>query len=353
MDERSHLQLAVHAHDVVRGCAIGAETDNDTSALEILDAADAAGELEIADRIVRSGDAVTRVDRDVLICEPDTVGSEGWHIEHAEAFQPGCRRHAIFSLDEIEFALRFRDVDVHAGVTLACVCRHFLDVFARTGVRRVRSVPNADAILFGAVPARIGGVVFCDAAPLGIVHADAAAGDDRAHAAIDDGLCNGVAVVVHFHEAGCAAGDHFQHAEAGAPVHIVVRKTRLCRPDIVVEPDIQRLVAAVIAQERHRHMGVGIDVAWRQQIMLAAGKFHGVRRFLCADATDSGDAPVCDEQIADDWRKCVAFKHCDIAEQGFIHRLLPPLPFLLRRQLFPTGRRRQNRGTALRQRCVD
>ena len=244
-------------------------------------------------------------------------------------------------------------MDVHAGVTLACVRGHFLDVFARAGVRRVRSIPDADAILLGAVPARVGGVVFCDAAPLGIVHADAAAGDDRAHAAIDDGLCNGVAVVVHFHEAGCAAGDHFQHAEAGAPVHIVVRKTRFCRPDIVVEPDIQRLVAAVIAQERHRHMGVGIDVAWRQQIMLAAGKFHGVRRFLCTDATDSGDAPVYDEQIADDWRKCVAFKHCDIAEQGFIHRLLPPLPFLLRRQLFPTGRRHQSRGTALRQRYVD
>ena len=78
------------------------------------------------------------------------------------------------------------------------------------------------------------------------------------YAAVLHGLSHGRKPEVHVVEGGGAAGEHFATGLEGALIDQLVGEFLFGRPDVFIEPYVERLVVAQAAEEGHGGMGVHV-----------------------------------------------------------------------------------------------
>ena len=91
--------------------------------------------------------------------------------------------------------------------------------------------------------------------------------DAGAHAAVDRGAGGHVGKEIHVVEAGRSPAQHLGHGETAAVVdELLIDPARFRRPDMVVQPVIQRQIIRQPAQQGHGGMGMGVDQTRDQQM---------------------------------------------------------------------------------------
>src|SRR5690554_5896486 len=81
-------------------------------------------------------------------------------------------------------------------------------------------------------------------------------------------------IKIHIRKTGCTASDHFSHRQLGAVAYkILINPLIFCRPDMVVEPVLKRLVVSITPKQAHSRVSMGINQAWGNQMI---GKIDGL-----------------------------------------------------------------------------
>ena len=107
---------------------------------------------------------------------------------------------------------------------------------------------------------------------------------------------NIVAEVVHIGHGGDAAGDGLGQGKGGAGAHGTAVQLGLHGENVVVEPGLQVVAAAVAPHQGHGEVGVGVHKTGHEYF--PGGVHLTVGALLGPDGTDVGDLPAADEDIA-------------------------------------------------------
>ncbi len=249
---------------VVAGGAIGAQRHRDTGFEQPLHGAEAGGQLEVGFRAMHHAGRALCKPRDLGVLHVNHVYRHQPMIEEPQAIQPGDRPLAVSAHAVRQLAGGFVKVNVDRNVELVGEGSHPRQWCVGNAVGSVGSEGGTDQrvvaetiVHLGALGEILVGVAGPDG---GKIQDDEAEGG--AHAARAGDLAGLVGVKVHVVETGYAAAHHLRAGEPGAVAHQgIVYPALLRRPDMVLEPLVERQVVGDAPEQRHGGMGMGVDEA--------------------------------------------------------------------------------------------
>ena len=126
------------------------------------------------------------------------------------------------------------------------------------------------------------------------VASDEAPADDAAHAGVPGGLRGLALEHVHVVEAGGAGPDHLLDGEEGGPVGALLGQPVLDRHAALKEPLVKVHVVGVVAHDGHIGVGVHVDKARHDELVLRVDDLIG-SQFFCRRCRD--DPSVRDKEV--------------------------------------------------------
>src|SRR3546814_188324 len=276
--DRRGAGFADHVQVVVAGAAVGANGEVHAGALQRAGRAEAGGELEVGFGAVHHAHAALHAQVDLGLGHLGHVHRDQAVVEQAEAVKPRDRPLAMLFLRLRDFLRGLVQVQVHRHVQLVGQHADALEVRVVDRVRRVRRERGGDQRIVAPLVVDLAGLVeilVVALRPRG-GEVDHRQPDARAEAValVDGGLHVGEEVVLV--DAGGAAAEHLRDRQGDAVGDEVRADHRaLDRPDVLLQPDLQRQVVGDAAQQRHRVVGVAVDEAGHQRAVRAA---DGLRR---------------------------------------------------------------------------
>ena len=293
--DRGGARLADHVEVVVAGRAVGADGERHARLHQRAGRAESGGQLEVGFRAVHHAHAALGAEVDLGLGELRHVHRDQAVVEQAQAIQPRDRAHPVLVHGLLHFLRGFVQVQMNRDVELVREQAHAGEVVIVHRVGRMRRERGLDERVIAPLVVHFAGTVevFVIArCPRGrkIDHRQA---DARAESELLVGRRLHVGEEVVLVGAGGAAPQHLGNRQRAAIGDEIRPDHRgLDRPDVLLQPDLQRQVVGDPAQQGHRIVGVGIDQAGDQR---PAGPRHdGLRIEACArfrDGQDREDRP--------------------------------------------------------------
>ena len=253
---------------VVAGDAVGAQRDTAARLEHPGDRRDTAGQLEVADGIMQHRNAPAGKQLDILIRHPYAVRSQHGMFHQAQLFQVLRGRKAAPLKASVKIQLGFAHVNMNGHMIVFGCLADFQKQLFRGRALAVRCQAHADTVIGSMVPLfdqrNVGRQV--RAAFIEVHHAMAQQG---AHAAVPHGLGLHIHVHVHIVKGRGAKTQHFHDAKVAPRAHGLVGEMLFHGENGLVEPAVQRKVAADAAQQRHGRMGMHVAQARHGQHTLA------------------------------------------------------------------------------------
>ena len=215
--------------------------------------------------------------RDVCALQLGHVHGNQLVVQHAGLVQPLQRSQAEFPLGMTDLPARLQHVHVDAHAALA---GHLADARQRgvaDAVRRMGRQRHAQqrviAQLIGQSLAAAQG--FCEIAGPRIRRFQHRYAEGRAESGIARACRGHLGEEVIVVEAGLAAANHLGERQPAAVAdELRAHPAPLCRPDVLVEPDLQVEVVGPTAQQVHGRMGMRIDQAGDQRMGVQQNAFR-------------------------------------------------------------------------------
>ena len=223
-------------------------------------------------------DAPFRHQLPVLRLRPHAVGSHATgasphavSIQHLEGGQT-----AVTSLALLVLRLGLRHMDVHPQMVLAGVACQVVPQIGgeEGGVFPVNGEVDFDLTVVDTIPLfrqgdglltgdKGGRVVQCG-------EHSGAPGQVQIQTSLQSHLCHVVTEIIHIRKGGDAACDHLRHAQRRTGADGLGGELVLHRENVLVQPGVQVVAAAVSAHEHHGHMAVGVDQTGHQYLLVLA-----------------------------------------------------------------------------------
>ena len=237
---------------------------------------------------------------DLVGREMHAVNRDELRTGRAEVVQPMQRRAAVLGEARRHFVRGLGEMGLDRQVELARVDDDLLPGGVAHGVRRVRRQREREPLL---VLQRVADLEAARQVGVGVRgvgrgKVEHRQSQHRAHAQFEEGARARVRKEIHVVAAGDPAAQHFGRGETGAVVDEVGRhEAGLARPDVPLEPDLQRHVVGDAAEEAHRRVRVGVDEARQQHVARHGDMLARREAELRLRRGDEGDdAPGVDDQ---------------------------------------------------------
>ena len=218
--------------------------------------------------------------RDVVGRQVHAVDRDELGTGHAEVVQPAHRRAPMLGAARGDLVRRLGEMRLDRQVELAREHDDLLPRVVAHGVRRVRRQREREArlVLQRVADREAAREVAVGVRRVGRREIEDRQTEHRAHAELEEGARAGVREEVHVVAAGDPAAQHFGRGEAGAVVDEIRRhESAFARPDVLLEPDLQRNVVGDAAKEAHRGVGVRVDEARQQHVPRQARRARALR----------------------------------------------------------------------------
>ena len=269
-EQSGGAQLAEHVEIVVAGAAIGADGDGDAGAFEFGHRTKTGRKFQIRFGTMHHADPARGAQRDLGVGELGHVHGDQAIVDQAQAIQPRQRTLTVFVLRLPHFLRGFVRVQMHRDIELIREHADALEIVVRHRVRRVRREGGRDQRIVAPLVVDFTGTVeiFVVAFRPGSGEIDHRQTDARAEAValVGRGLHVGKEVV--FVAAGGPATQHFGDGQGDAVGDIIGAHDRgLDRPDVFLQPLLQRQVVGHAAHQCHRVVAVCVDQPRNQRAL--------------------------------------------------------------------------------------